>query len=95
MQLLAPIQAAQASNVNPYVGKLTTVATPYITGNAWYLLADPSAVPSFMYGYLQGATGPRMRTDEPFGSQGMAYTVELDFGVAAIDFRGGYKNAGA
>lgn len=95
MQLLAPIQAAQASNVNPYVGKLTPVSTPYITGNAWYLLADPSAVPSFMYGYLQGESGPRMRMDEPFGQQGIAYSVELDFGVAAIDFRGGYKNAGA
>lgn len=95
MQLLAPIQAAQASNVNPYVGKMTPVATPYISGNAWYLMADPSAVPSFMYGYLQGESGPRMRMDEPFGQQGIAYSVELDFGVGGIDFRGGYKNAGA
>ncbi|TYB83945.1 head maturation protease, ClpP-related [Oceaniovalibus sp. ACAM 378] len=95
MQLLAPIQAAQASNVNPYVGKLTPVATPYITDNAWHLFADPAAVPSFMYGYLQGESGPRMRMDEPFGQQGIAYSVELDFGVGAIDYRGGFKNAGA
>lgn len=95
MQLLAPIQAAQASNVNPYVGKMTPITSPYITGNAWHLFADPAAVPSFMYGYLQGESGPRMRMDEPFGQQGIAYSVELDFGVGAIDFRGGYKNAGA
>lgn len=95
MQLLAPIQAAQASNVNPYVGKLVPVTTPYIAGNTWHLFADPSAVPSFMYGYLQGEAGPRMRMDEPFGTQGVAYSVELDFGVGAIDYRGGWKNAGA
>lgn len=95
MQLLAPIQAAQASNVNPYVGKLTPATTPYIAGNAWYMFADPSEVPVFMYGYLQGEEGPRLRTDEPFGQQGAAYSVELDFGCGATDFRGGYKNAGA
>ncbi|SEI10057.1 head maturation protease, ClpP-related [Paracoccus alkenifer] len=95
MQLLAPIQAAQASNVNPYVGKLTPATTPYVAGNAWYMFADPAEVPVFMYGYLQGEEGPRLRTDEPFGQQGVAYSVELDFGCGATDFRGGYKNAGA
>src|SRR5699024_1837244 len=95
LQLLAPIQAAQASNVNPYVGKLTPATTPYITGNAWYRFADPAEVPVFMYGYLQGEEGPRLRTDEPFGQQGVAYSVELDFGCGATDYRGGYKNAGA
>jgi ATP-dependent protease ClpP protease subunit len=94
-QLLAPIQAAQASNVNPYVGRLSQVTVPYITGNAWYLFADPAALPVFAYGYLQGEEGPRMRMDEPFGSQGIAYSVEQDFGFGAVDFRGGYKNAGA
>lgn len=95
MQLLAPIQAAQASNVNPYVGKLNPATTPYIAGNAWYMFANPSEVPVFMYGYLQGEEGPRLRTDEPFGQQGVAYSVELDFGCGATDFRGGFKNAGA
>lgn len=95
LQLLAPIQAAQASNVNPYVGQLSNATTPYIAGNAWYLFASPAEVPVFMYGYLQGEEGPRMRMDEPFGQQGIAYSVELDFGCGATDFRGGWKNAGA
>jgi hypothetical protein len=94
-QLLAPIQAAQASDVNPYVGKLTPIMAPHITGNAWYLFADPAATPCFMYGYLSGESGPRLRMEEPFGKQGVAYTVELDFGCGAVDYRGGYKNAGA
>lgn len=94
MQLLAPIQAAQASNVNPYVGKMQQATSPYITGNGWYLFASPGEVPVFMYGYLQGEAGPRLRMDEPFGRQGIGYSVELDFGCGATDFRGGFKNAG-
>jgi ATP-dependent protease ClpP protease subunit len=94
-QVLAPIQSAQASDVNPYVGKLQPIMAPHITGNAWYLFADPTATPCFMYGYLSGEAGPRMRMDEPFGQQGIAYTVELDFGCGATDNRGGWKNAGA
>lgn len=95
LQLLAPIQAAQASNVNPYAGRMASVTSSYITGNAWYLFANPEDVPVFMYGYLEGEAGPRMRMDEPFGQQGVGFTVELDFGVGAVDFRGGYKNAGS
>jgi hypothetical protein len=94
-QIVAPIQAQQAGNVNPFSGTLTIVTTNKITGNPWYLFADPSVAPVFMYGYLSGEEGPRMRMDEPFGTQGMAWSVELDFGAGAIDYRGGYKNAGA
>jgi ATP-dependent protease ClpP protease subunit len=94
-QLIAPIQAQQAGNVNPFSGTLQIVTSNKIAGNAWYLFADPADAPVFMYGYLSGEEGPRMRMEEPFGTQGMAWTVELDFGVGAIDYRGGYKNAGA
>jgi ATP-dependent protease ClpP protease subunit/phage major head subunit gpT-like protein len=93
--IVAPIQAAQASNVNPFSGTLRIVVSPYITGNAWYLFADPSVLANFAYGFLRGEGGPRMRMDEPFGVQGMRFTVEHDFGVGAIDFRAGWRNAGA
>jgi hypothetical protein len=33
--------------------------------------------------------------DQPFGSQGVGYSVEHDFGAGAIDYRPAYKNAGA
>jgi ATP-dependent protease ClpP protease subunit len=94
-QLVAPIQALQAGNVNPFAGMLRVIVSPYITGNAWYLLADPAILASFAYGLLNGETGPRMRMDEPFGVQGMRFTVEHDFGCGAIGFRAGWKNAGA
>ena len=94
-QIVAPIQAQQAGNVNPFSGTLTIVTTAKITNNAWYLFADPNILPTFMYGFLSGDAGPRVRMDEPFGMQGMSYTVERDFGCGAVDFRGGFRNAGA
>lgn len=94
-QLLAAIQPQQIGNVNPFSGKLEIVVSSKITNNAWYLFANPVMAPVMMYGYLAGEEGPRMRMDQPFGTQGVAYSVELDFGVGGIDYRGGYKNAGA
>ncbi len=95
MQLVADISANESGKVNPYAGKLTVAVSAKIVGNAWHLFASPEAAPCFAYGYLEGESGPRLRMDEPFGQQGMAWSVELDFGCGAIDFRGGYKNAGA
>ena len=94
-QIVAPIQAQQAGNINPFSGTLRIVVSPYITGNAWYLFADPSVLANFAYGFLRGEGGPRMRMDEPFGVQGMRFEVTHDFGVGAIDFRAGWRNAGA
>ncbi len=94
-QVVAPIQADAAGNVNPFAGLLRVVATARITGNAWYLFADPGDVPNFVYGFLEGAAAPRTRMEEPFGRQGMVISIEHDFGVGAVDYRGAWKNAGA
>lgn len=94
-QIVTAISPAQSDKVNPFSGKLRVVSTAQIDGNAWYLFADPSQLPVFEYGLLEGYTAPRMRTDEPFGVQGIGVSVEHDFGCGAIDFRGAYKNAGA
>lgn len=94
-QLVAPIQAQQAGNVNPFSGTLAVEVTAKLVGNPWYLFADPSDAPCFEWGLLEGYTAPRFRTETPFGVQGVSMSLEHDFGCGAIDFRGGYKNAGA
>lgn len=94
-QLVETITPNQSSGVNPFSGRLTVVSTPKITGNAWYLLPDPGVQALFMHGFLQGDEGPRLRMEEPFGMQGVRYSVERDFGVGAIDWRGGWRNPGA
>jgi ATP-dependent protease ClpP protease subunit len=94
-QIIAPLVAAQVSNVNVFTGTMQIVTTAKITGNAWYMFADPSVLPVFMYGFLSGDAGPRVRMEEPFGMQGASWTCERDFGCGAVGWRGGYRNAGA
>ncbi len=97
LQLVTQITPNAAGSVNPFSGRLRVVVSAQITGNTWFLFADPGRAGGacFVYGFLNGATAPRVRTDEPFGQQGMAMTVEHDFGLGAIDFRGTYRNPGA
>lgn len=96
-QLVTSITPNLSSSVNPFSGRLEVVSSAQITGNRWELYADPNRPGGacFVYGYLNGAEAPRIRMDEPFGQQGMAMTVEHDFGLGAIDFRGTYANPGA
>lgn len=96
-QFVTQITPALGSSVNPFSGKLQVVVSAELTGNAWYLFADPNMPGGqcFVYGYLNGAEAPRLRTDQPFGVQGWSMTLEHDFGFGAVDFRGTYKNAGA
>lgn len=95
-QLTSAIQPQEAGKVNPFSGTLQVVTSAQLAAGAWYLMADPGRPGGacFVYGYLNGAAAPRIRMDEPFGQQGIAYTVEHDFGVGAIDYRGTVKNTG-
>lgn len=96
-QLVTSITPNLPSSVNPFSGRLEVVSSAQISGNRWELYVDPNRPGGacFVYGYLNGAEAPRIRVDEPFGQQGMATTVEHDFGLGAIDFRGTYANPGA
>ncbi|QJP14681.1 hypothetical protein G3545_14130 [Starkeya sp. ORNL1] len=94
-QFTAPLQATQQSNVSIFSGKLETVVSNKITGNAWELYVDPTFGANWQWGLLDGYTAPRIRVDEPFGIQGLAVSVEHDFGCGAVDFRRGYRNTGA
>jgi HK97 family phage prohead protease len=95
-QLVTSITPAQSSNAVPEAfKKLTPVADANVSGNAWYLFADPNVAPAFMYGTLEGFEGPRLTTEAKFGTQGIGVQLEHDFGVAGVDFRPAYKNPGA
>lgn len=93
--ILAAIVAAQASNVNVFSGKLSIAVSSKMTGNAWELYTDPSVGANWTWGLLNGYDAPRLRMDDKFGVQGVGVSLEHDFGAGAIDFRYGYRNAGA
>jgi Caudovirus prohead serine protease len=94
-QSVASITPTLTTSVNPFSGRLRSVSDANITDTSWYIATDPAKVPNFVYGFLAGSGGPRTRTYEPFGSQGVKVSLEHDFGCGAIDYRGMFKNAGS
>jgi len=86
---------ATAATTNPFRGVYEPLVDANITGNNWYLLADPAAAPVYVYGFLNGAEGPQVRTTNPPGTDGAVQVdVWMDFACGAIDWRGGWFNAG-
>ncbi len=91
-QMVTAITPTLTTSVNPFSGRLRSVSDANITDDSWYLFTEPGRVPCFIYGFLNGANGPRVRTFEPFGVQGVKISLEHDFGCGAIDYRGAYRS---
>lgn len=83
------------TSMNSWAGQLTPVLDSNLSGNRWWLFADPAMFPNFAYGSLAGAPGPRVSTRAGFEIEGVEMRVAFDFYVGGIDWRGGYCNAGA
>ncbi len=71
------------------------VDTPRLSGTRRYLLADPGAAPVFEVAFLDGQREPFMESQDGWRVDGTEWKVRLDYGVAAVDFRGAVTNAGA
>jgi len=95
LQLTVAVTAAEVSKENIYAGMIEPVVDPMIPGNRWYLFADPETAPVFIYGFLEGAAGPQVATGSIQGVDGVEISVVFDFGVGAVDWRGGWFNPGA
>jgi Caudovirus prohead serine protease len=70
------------------------VDSPRITGNEWYTFADPGEAPVVEVAFLNGEQEPFLDSMEGFEVDGMQWKVRLDYGIAAVDYRGTYKNPG-
>ncbi len=71
------------------------IDSPRLTGTAWYMFADPNVMPVFEVVFLDGQREPLLTQDVDFRSSGLAWKVELPFGVGCIGWRGAYQNDGA
>lgn len=94
-QLLTSITPALISSAVPDDWTFAVVGDANISGNGWYMFADPGRAPAFTYSMLTGVMGPRLSSENVFDVQGMRVKLEHDFGIDAIDFRGAYHNPGA
>lgn len=86
--------AAQASNINVWAGLMTPIVENRISGNKWYLAADPGIIDTVEYAFLDGE---ELFTEERIGFEVDAYQFKarMVFGAKALDHRGLYYNAGA
>jgi phage major head subunit gpT-like protein len=94
-QVLATINPTEAENVNPWSSVLTLVVSTHVSGNRWFVAADPGQVPCLVYGYVQGMEGPQIHTEIDFDTRGVRVRAGLDFGCGVIDWRGWHLNTGA
>ncbi len=103
LQLVYPINiaSADATKVVPeWVRSLVPVVEPRLDAaaggsTAWYLVADPAQIDTVEYCYLEGQQGVYIETKQGFEIDGVEIKARMDFGAAAIDYRGLQKNAGA
>jgi hypothetical protein len=68
------------------------VGTPRITDTKWYLFADPNEAPVIEVAFLDGNSEPFLDMEEGFSVDGARFKGRLDFGIAAIDYRGAMRN---
>lgn len=70
------------------------VGTPYLSGTRRYSFANAAIAPAIMVGFLDGMQSPYLEMQEAFNQDGTNWKCRLDFGVAAVDWRGATTDAG-
>lgn len=71
------------------------VDTPRMSGTRRYAFADATEAPALEVAFLDGASDPYLEVQDGFDVDGARYKVRLDYGIAAVDYRGAVTNAGA
>jgi hypothetical protein len=88
--------ASQASNINPYAGKLTVVAEPRLDASSatvWYLGASPGQHDMIELAFLAGETGPVIESRVGWDVQGLEVKIVHDVAAKVIDWRSFYRNS--
>jgi hypothetical protein len=85
---------------NPYAGLAEVVSSPHVAATAmggastrWYLMADPTVLPTVEAVFLNGVQTPVIETVEMNPNQlGLIMRGYYDFGVALVEKRAAQKN---
>lgn len=78
---------------NPFYNLAQPIIDANITGNEWYVAANP-IFPSIEIVFLNGQQTPTIEELPPTEVLGMTMRAYLDWGGSILDFRGLYKNPG-
>jgi len=79
-------------NTNIYQGSMNVIVEPRITNKNWFAAADPSAIDTIEYAYLEGENGLYTEQENGFNIDGITIKARLFFAAKAIDHRGLFKN---
>jgi len=80
---------------NPFAGRYTPVSTSYLTGNAWYLVANPMGLPLMEVAFLNGRQEPVVESaDADFNTLGVQMRCVYDYGVAFAEKKAAVYSAG-
>lgn len=95
MLIHALIVATKTTDTNVFRDSVTIIVEPRLTGNQWYLVADPNSIDTIEYAFLDGEQELFTEQRISFDVDGLEVKARMVFAAKAIDWRGMYKNAGA
>lgn len=92
--LSANYVATKGADINVWAGSMQPIIEGRLTGNQWYMFANPATIDTIEYSFLDGE---EIFTEQKIGFEvdGMQVKVRMVFGAKAIEHRGMYKNVGA
>lgn len=85
----------QTSNVNIFAQSMQLVVDAEITGNQWYLAADPNLIDTVVCFGLEGQEQPKIESRIKFENDSLELKVAHAFEAQPMDWRGLVKNPGA
>lgn len=94
-KMLTAVTPNATSGVNTFQNSMDLIVEARITGNKWFLAADPAQVDTIEYSYLEGEEGVFVEERVGFEVDGIEVKGRLDFAAKAIDWRGLVYNSGA
>lgn len=93
-KMLTAVTPNATSGVNVFQNAMDQITEARITGNKWFLIADPAQIDTIEYSYLEGEEGVFIEQRMGFEVDGIQIKGRLDFAAKAIDWRGMVYNPG-
>lgn len=94
-QIVAPIQAVEASKANPFADMLEVVVEPGLTStSAWYLVADPTIYDGLTHCFLDGQSSPKIESRPAWETLGMQFRMSWALDAKFVEPATWYRNAG-
>lgn len=82
---------ANSKKPNPIRNIAELITEPRLGATEWYMIANPNEAPVIEVAFLDGVDTPYLESQLGFTIDGIMWKVRLDYGTAAMEWRGGVK----